>query len=90
MALDGDLITWEPEAGAEAYDLYRGDLGSQALLPFAACVPADVPSPYFVDPDLPVPGEGFFYLVSAVVSGISGPLGFTSDGIERSVDTACE
>jgi hypothetical protein len=86
----GDLIVWEPETGADSYHLYRGELGAEILQPLAACRAASIPTEYYIDPDLPLPGgEGMFYLVTRVAGGIEDTLGWKSSGEERFVNTPC-
>lgn len=83
-----DRLVWEPEGVGEEYHLYRGDLGAPALVPLATCLADSVRHEYAVDGTWPVPGDGFFYLVS-VFGPTEGSLGRRSDGTERSVTARC-
>jgi Tol biopolymer transport system component len=65
-------ISWEPRAGAFAYDVCRGNLsalaiaGSDVDLGLLTCIDAATPVPNtagFEDGAVPGPGAGFFYLV---------------------------
>jgi len=86
----GDLIVWEPESGSDSYNLYRGELGAEILLPLAACRVASLSTEYYIDPDLPLPGgDGMFYLVARVAAGTEDTLGWKSSGEERFVNTPC-
>ena len=85
----GGLITWEPEAGSESYNLYRGDLGAEGLLPLAECRMSGILTRYWIDPDHPIVGDGHFYLLGRVIGGSEETLGFESDGSERLVNHPC-
>jgi choice-of-anchor B domain-containing protein len=90
LLVDADRIVWEPEAGSDSYNVYRGDLGASALLRLAACRVAGLPGAFAIDPDLPAPGgDGFFYLVARISGGVEGTLGNRTDGSPRSVDSPC-
>ncbi len=85
----GGALLWRTEAGAESYNLYRGDLGAELLLGFAACRASGLGAPLYVDAREPEPGNGWLYLVSAVEGGVEGTLGTKSDGGERTVAGSC-
>ena len=89
LRIDEDTLSWEPESGADDYNIYRGDVGDEALLPFAACRIDGVVVTAYPDEDLPNPGEGFFYLVTRVAGGVEGSQGFKSDDTERTVLAPC-
>jgi choice-of-anchor B domain-containing protein len=89
LRVSGAGLTWEPEAGSTAYNLYRGDLGAAALVRLAACRISAAPANHAADADLPAPGDGWFYLVSREVAGVEGTLGKASDGATRVVDSPC-
>ena len=66
------VVSWNPVAGAEHYDVIRGDLsqigvrGSSIELGPTTCVEnrsTDTTTAGFEDTEMPAPGEGFFYLV---------------------------
>lgn len=84
----GGLISWELETNLAEYNVYRGDLGSDLLLPLAACRAIALQTPYHVEEDLPIPGSGFFYLVSTLDRS-EGSLGRLSSGVERLVAAPC-
>jgi hypothetical protein len=44
---------------------------------------------FFVDPDVPSSGDGFFYLMSVVDAGGDGGLGATSAGLPRLPQVPC-
>lgn len=85
----GGSMTWEPESGSGSYNLYRGNLGAEALLQFATCLVSDVSVTWFADATRPPAGDGFFYLVAQVVAGVEGSLGSKSDGDPRAVTDTC-
>jgi hypothetical protein len=67
ISIAGDVIEWTPLPGATTYDLVRG--GQQALHPQGdfgvatlVCLVDQAAATLFVDPAIPAPGDGFFYL----------------------------
>ncbi len=89
VRLEGSRLHWEPESGALGYNVYRGDLGAQELLHLAACLRESMATTYATDEDVPTPGDGYFYLLTASSSGGEGGLGRRSDGSERQIDQRC-
>lgn len=87
--VDPTRMTWEPEQGAASFNVYRGDLGAEALLSLAACKVSSLATRYDLDADLPIPGDGFFYLVSGEFGSGEGTLGRKSTGVERSLQQLC-
>jgi hypothetical protein len=85
----GGLLRWEPETGADAYDVQRGLLGAPALVRLSECLAAGLLTRYLADPELPTPGDGFFYLVSRVRDGAAGSPGRGSNGSPRTFDESC-
>lgn len=89
VRLGVDLILWIPESGADTYDLYRGDLGAAVLAPLATCRRTGIVTPYLVEADLPLPEDGFFYIVTRTAGGLEGSPGPASDGVERVLAVRC-
>jgi choice-of-anchor B domain-containing protein len=89
IRVDANRVSWEPEDGTDDYNVYRGDLGSEGLLPLAACRASGLTALYFDDPELPVPGDGYFYLVTRTSGGGEGGLGTKSDGSPRQITVTC-
>ncbi len=91
-------VTWQWEAGPDAFNVYRGDLDllrerglftqDPALYPLGsrAC---RVPDVGIEDGLLPQIGTILFYLVSGSTAGREGSLGAGSDGLERFNDAPC-
>jgi cytochrome c peroxidase len=98
---DHSTMHWPPLSGVTSYRMYRGDLASLHLdgpdgLPlggYGTCVSGGDPNQtdtVFVDPDLPAPGFGFFYLKAVVdPKGAERGLGATSAGLAHTVTTHC-
>lgn len=68
------LLFWSAQWGAESYGLVRGDLSALVATDgdYAAATEACVATPGGTqrsDPTLPLPGEGFWYLVRSVDAG---------------------
>jgi hypothetical protein len=88
-----DALSWEREAGFDAFNLYRGDLATLRDYWFAytqdpAWGPAGgrfcgLTEARAGDAHLPAPGKVTYYLVAGVAGGIEGTLGADSQGRER-------
>lgn len=78
-------ITWTPTIGTDAYSVTRGELSTLAASDLGDCLAEGVLTASLDDPDVPSPGDGFFYLVQGqnFDCGLGG-LGFASDETERS------
>ncbi len=82
-------LAWSGDRSATNYRLYRELLSGLPSLSYGACLQTDLPSPAAFDPDLPVPGTGFFYLATiANRLDEEGTKGSASDGTIRA-GTAC-
>jgi len=76
-----DHLEWGPERSVGHYNLYRDSLAALSGLGYGA---------WYNDPDLPGPGDGFFYLVTAVNSlGEEGPKGWDDAGAPRANPSPC-
>jgi len=95
FSLEADKVTlvWPAVTGALTYNIYRGDLSD--LIDgdsYGACMTGlddDPRDTFFVDPDVPSSGDGYFYLMSVVDAGGDGGLGTTSAGLPRVPAVAC-
>lgn len=81
-------LTWTPAPFGDRYDVSRGALAEIGRESYGACKTAADPNPTdtsFVDPDLPLPASGFFYLVRAVNTycRLAGTWGTDSTGAPR-------
>ena len=85
----------------EPFNVYRGDLSSLVDtdadgLPdngFGTCVnhlDPDTTDNVFVDEEIPLPGDGFFYLMARVDALGENELGATSDGQPRVPAIPCQ
>ncbi len=83
-----NLVAWQTETGPSSWNAYRGNLAllkssgvytqNPATDPNAEAWCGLVGSPQ-ADPELPVPGETVFYLVTSVEMGLESGLGNDSD-----------
>jgi choice-of-anchor B domain-containing protein len=89
LRVDRDRIVWEPEAGTDAYNIYRGFLGDERLVPFAECDRSGITVAHTVADEAPGPGDGYFYLVTRIASAQEDPPGRRSDGALRTILNAC-
>jgi subtilisin family serine protease len=74
---------WTAIATATTYNVYRGSLSLISPTYYGSCLATGLVAPTFNDASIPVPGGGFFYLVTGVKDGMEGMLGFRSDGTLR-------
>jgi hypothetical protein len=69
--------------GADSFWINRGDLSTLDHWHYGSCLTSQTEVVYD-DPDLPVPGEGWFYIVVGNSTACGrGSLGFDSSGRER-------
>jgi len=75
---------WHGVSGADTYDLLRGNLADLDGAGYGDCLADDLTARNYEDGAVPLPGEGFYYLVRAddAVCG-SGPAGPGVGGAER-------
>jgi hypothetical protein len=73
------LLSWSAVPGVDAYAVTRGTLATLAVGEYGSCLADGLTSNDLGDPDLPLPGEGFVYLVQGqdYDCGLGG-LGFDS------------
>lgn len=76
-------LDWSVSAGVDAYNLYRGTLGTAGFAYDHACLTAGIPAPPAGDSQEPAPGEGFYYLLSGVNPCGEGSLGTDWTGQPR-------
>jgi hypothetical protein len=89
MLADRQTMVWSPEPASTAYNVYAGPLST---LPggFGACAVAHVATTSAIDPVMPAPGSGVFYLVTGANRlWTEGTKGWTSSGAERSNTDPC-
>jgi hypothetical protein len=66
FAVDGETLTWDPEPGADVYDLLQGRLGdlpTDGDFSRASCLAARHPALSYQDGYVPGTGEGRYFLV---------------------------
>jgi len=94
----GDVVVWQPEAGFDTWNHYRGDLAvllaggpytqEPGSNPIALRV-CGLTGTSLVDAPPLAPGQTAFYLITGVSGGIEGGLGNDSDGQPRPNDHPC-
>ena len=89
LRMDGELIAWQAELGATAYNVYRSDLGAAILIQLGDCRASGIAQTQYVDARLPEPGSAWAYLVTSVILGIEQGFGHESDGTPRLVNAQC-
>ncbi|OLD64104.1 MAG: hypothetical protein AUI47_07465 [Acidobacteria bacterium 13_1_40CM_2_68_5] len=84
-------LTWNATAGADAYNVYRGDLAWLRTHSGALCHGIQVAAASFASPAHPDAGKGFFYLVTAEsAANGEGTAGFDSSGGPRVLRGSCD
>lgn len=91
---DPTVLTWDEAPFADVYDVARGDLASLALGDAGACISGDDADPTdttFADPETPLSGAGFIYLVRArdLICPASGTWGSNAAGALRPDPEGC-
>ena len=82
--VDLDSIEWDAERSVGVYHLYRGAITDLDALGFGSCTQPDLTGTTTTDEDVPVSGQGFFYLVTAENRlGEHGTKGTQGDMTER-------
>ncbi len=87
----GDLQTlvWSFEPASDAYNLYSGSLSTLPGM-YGGCAASRVGGTTTVDPSLPAPGDGLFYIVTGENRlRQEGTKGLTSVGAERANPAPC-
>ncbi len=87
---DKTTLEWDGSATNPSmrFELYRDDLSHLGAGPLGQCLRNDLAGATTTDPELPLPGEGFVYLVRGRDAG-AGSLGFDSAGNERTPAGPC-
>ena len=83
-------VLWQQEAGFQAFNLYRGDLGSLhdsdgdgAAQDYGSCFAENLAGPTFADTAMPAVGRGFLYHVTGRAGGVESTLGQASSDAVR-------
>ncbi len=83
-------LSWDAVAGVAGYHVYRGSLTGLATGDRGACLIGSVPSNGAGVPANPQPGQGYFFLVGAFDESGSGPIGFSSSGVQSFPSVPCK
>jgi len=73
----------------DTYNVYRGSIPGLSATVYGTCFLTGLPSPLFVDPANPPPGQAFFYLVTGVHAGVEGILGVDGSGSLEPNNSPC-
>lgn len=96
LRADGPAFTWD--GGPQRFNVYRGDIATLRATGVYTQDPATVAGARHAcnldenawsDPDLPVEGQVFYYLASAL-GAVEGTLGFDGRLVERPRDLPCQ
>ncbi|MEW5807531.1 MAG: hypothetical protein AB1756_09335 [Acidobacteriota bacterium] len=89
---ENTLLSWDTVAGAWTYDVIRGSLDSLSIVADSvdlgpvSCLEDDSPDADtvgFEDPEIPLPGKGFFYLFRSFDGINNSGYGQSSSGLNR-------
>jgi hypothetical protein len=84
-----ERLEWTRDRAAAAFNLYRDALSNLAGLTYGNCLQTHLTDPFAIDPAVPITGDGFFYLVTALNRLVEeGPKGSASSGSLR-LGNAC-
>jgi hypothetical protein len=83
-------MSWGSLAGASSYNVYRGSLGTFQGDDFGQCLADGLVSAAWTESDVPAVGDGFFYLITSLVDGNEGPLGYNSECLKRPNYNPCQ
>jgi hypothetical protein len=87
---DHENLVWGADPSAGHYNLYRDFLANLSRLGYGICEQPGLPAPTAHDPFAPVPGDGFFYLVTAANRlHEEGTKGEDSEGVPRPNPEPC-
>ncbi len=85
---DKSSVSWTADPSATSYDVARGNVGSLSASSAAvSCFPG-LPGALFIDPEVPPPDTGFFYLSRGANACGIGSFGADNSGQPRTV-TSC-
>ncbi|MEM7245598.1 MAG: hypothetical protein AAF533_09655 [Acidobacteriota bacterium] len=90
VTADG-VLSWEEPlvSGSDTFTVYRGRLARLPSSASAACLVTNLRESTLTDPELPEPGEGWYYLVAGETASGEGSLGTESPGTARGWLTPC-
>ncbi|MCP3979002.1 MAG: hypothetical protein GY716_06670 [bacterium] len=91
FGIDDQTLSWPALQGAQSYNVYRGNLSGLPFGDYGQCMnDPNSTDTVFTDTDLPLPGNGFFYIRTLVDStGVERNFGATGDGSARQVASSC-
>jgi hypothetical protein len=90
LFLDSQTMVWSPDRAVGVYEVYRDPLSALASGATGACFAAGLASETTTDASVPMPGNGYFYLVTARNRlGEEGTKGYRSGGLERPNPLPC-
>lgn len=82
-------LSWSTSANALAYNLYRGDVSSLSGGSYGDCQDGNVESTATADAEKPIPGQAYFYVVSAMNEDGESAAGRDSSGVAHPPATRC-
>ena len=77
------ILTWDPEANSESYNVYRDFISELRLGNSPLYLACHLPLTTHTDIDVPSPGTGFYYLVTGKNKYGESTLGWQSNGKGR-------
>ena len=88
--VDSSILEWDADLSAGTYNVYRG-LVSELATTYGSCHIVDIGQVQASDPEIPVQGECYFYIVTACNRvGEEGTMGRDSSDTERPNVSPCQ
>ena len=87
-----ETLTWGAADGASSYHIYNGRIATLMEDSLDVCRDSNdgnLSDLLFTETQMPEPGDGFAYAVTAIIDGAEQSPGFDSLGIERSLPQPC-
>jgi hypothetical protein len=89
VGADKLTLSWAPERSVGIYHVYRGEIGWMPAS-YGVCHLSGIPTHETQLAEMPEPGRGFFYIVTAENTLLEeGPAGYDSAGAPRSNPAPC-
>jgi hypothetical protein len=83
-------MSWGSVPGASSYNIYRGSLDVLDSSNYGQCLAGGLLSSTWSENDVPAGGQGYFYLITSMLDGSEGPLGYDSECLKRPNYNPCQ
>jgi hypothetical protein len=87
--VNSQYMSWGNVPGAASFNLYRGTMEVLSSANYGQCLAPGLLSPGWTESSTPSLGHAWFYLLTARVDGMEGPLGYDSECLKRPNYSPC-